>query len=97
MGVSKVLDKRYHRTIPDDTIECMKKDESCMFSDGKGKCISEWCIFDKMPKVVTYTKKINCVFCNKTKEISALSGMTEYICQDCRDKIKELMHNERDK
>lgn len=98
MGVSKILDKRYYKkNNKDETIECTRKDKECIFCDINGKCIAEWCIFDKLPKVIIPTKKINCIFCDNTKKVSTLSTMTEYVCPECRSKIKELMRNERSK
>lgn len=94
MGTSKIIDRRCYTKKKEENIKCVKNDPDCMFTDGKGNCIAEWCIFDKVPKVITATKIVTCTICGHKSTVSALSATKGYICPECINKIKELISNE---
>lgn len=90
MSISRIVDNRQYKR-KSDTIKCMKNLKECMFLN-KDECTAEWCIFERLPKMVTLTKKINCIICDKPKEVSVYTGQINYICDDCVKKIKEKIN-----
>ena len=96
MGISKVLDDKNKPTSKSDTVECMKNITDCTFISSNGKCSAEWCIFNELPKMMIIEKTIKCIICGTPKTISVYNCQAEYICDECKNALKELMRNERE-
>ena len=95
MGLSTVLDKKYKNQTSkkDKSIACLNNVLDCRFIDGNGNCKAEWCIFNELPEMVQKVKQINCIICNKPKEVSVYCGETNYICEDCKKIIDKVFKN----
>lgn len=81
----------------EEKIICPYNNTNCMFyygDNGHKHCIAEWCIFSRFPKIIITTREVKCIFCDNIKTVSTLSGQKEYVCPECREKIKELMKDE---
>lgn len=91
MSISKLVDNR-QLSVPEDNI-CYTAD--CMYNVGGG-CAAEWCIFNELPKMVTSSRTLTCSVCNEaTKTVSIHSGITSFICEKCRTKIKKVTPDEK--
>lgn len=81
--------------MPQGKIQCIKNDKDCMFGDGTGKCIAEWCIWDKLPKV-SGRKTVTCSVCKKNVlDTSPYSNIQYWICPTCIKRIDELVNKNK--
>lgn len=91
MAISKILDNRPYSNKPDDSAVCMKGSTDCMFLTQSGGCSAEWCIFDGLPNLISGSKELTCSICGKNKmTVSAYSGISSFICDECKAKIKKI-------
>ena len=92
MGLSRILDKEY-KTSDSLNVSCSEGHSDCMFNIN-GTCSAEWCIFKELPKMITTGKNVKCKVCKKnTTNVSVYSGQNEYICNDCLQKIYNIIEN----
>ena len=96
MGMSKLIDP----VVPNirKVVEggCQLGTTDCMFLDDNGDCTAEWCIFSQLPKVVNTTRTITCSICGEsTKNVSVYSGIKEFICPVCKQKIREKIYEQQ--
>lgn len=91
MSISRIVDNRTYNSRTSETVGCSKNSD-CMFFNGSG-CSAEWCIFERLPKMINTSKTIECLICGNTKTVSVYSGKSDYICDDCKEDIKKLINN----
>lgn len=92
MAISKLLDNRSYSNKPSDNASCMKGISDCQFLTASGGCSAEWCIFSELPTMLNSVgKELTCSICGKNKKtVSAYSGISSFVCDECRQKIKKI-------
>lgn len=91
MAISKLVDDRKYEKKTVET--CQKNSKDCMFLDkSDGTCRAEWCIFKELPEMVKTNVQLTCRICGRTKIVSVYSGETQYICDNCIDRIKRWLY-----
>ena len=94
MSLSKIMDP----VVPVINITeegCQLGTTDCMFLDNDGDCTAEWCIFSQLPKVINTTRTVTCSICGGSpKLVTVYSGIRDYICPTCKQKIREKIYGE---
>ena len=91
MGLIKTDNKTYR--LKNGSEPCMKGAKDCIYANStSGGCYAEWCIFDQLPVIENTSKELTCMVCNENKTtVSVYSGKTDFICEDCKEKISKLI------
>lgn len=96
MAISKLINPTVSTNRNITEAGCQLGVSDCMFLDNNGNCSAEWCIFSQLPKVINTTRQITCSICGESvKNVSIYSGIKDFICPVCKQKIREKIYEQQ--